>query len=205
MDSDHRVELDDSDSPMSDDMMLLDFEAVGGSASGADSIPHILVEDTIDDEDIDVEDELDLLLEHHEDIQLMLEQHDDPAMNVLYMETRRSASGTVDDTTLADGLLLLDEEGEDMKPIAPRRESVDSPMEDWDMEFGMDEEIKGAQQEMASGFRSLIGRGMEKGTTANEGQCNDIDEIENESFGNILNEELRTIQSTMPVIAIIET
>jgi hypothetical protein len=102
-----------------------------------------------------------------EEVELMLHQHDDPSMAVLYMETRRRSQGTVcgggssqdNHAGGADDLLLegLDDDDDDVQPIAPRRDSVDSPNEDWDTMLGMEDEIRDAQQEMASGFRFLIG------------------------------------------------
>lgn len=155
----------------------------------------------LDEDDIEID----------EDIELMLEHHDDPTMTVLYVETRRrgagSIAGSVEDETLGDGLLLLEDDGDELQPIAPRRDSVDSPTEDWDMELGMDDEIKGAQLEMASDFRSLISRGIDRNTTPiapgeDRNKLNITDSIGGDSLGNILNEELTTIQSNMAVSTI---
>lgn len=151
--------------------------------------------------DVDIDD-YDLEAEY--DVELMLQNHDDPAIDVLYVETRRRgigpADGSVDETSMADGMLLLDDDADEMEPIAPRRESIDSPTEDWDIELGVDEEIKEAQQEMASGFRSLISLGVDKTSAAvSDSRLRYLDDVENETLGNILSDELTKIQSIMPV------
>ena len=116
---------------------------------------------------LDLDDDFEL----DEEVELMLQHHDDPSMNVLYMETttRRRALGPAGggggtgpsgggdadtDMLLLEGLL---DDDEDVQPIAPRRDSIESPTEDWDTMLGMEEEIRESQQEMASGFRFLIG------------------------------------------------
>ena len=163
-----------------------------------DSETDLLLDETrLDEDDIEID----------EDIELMLEHHDDPTMTVLYVETRRrggSIEGPADVETLGDGLLLLEDDGDELQPIAPRRDSVDSPTEDWDMELGVDDEIKGAQLEMASGFRSLISRGIDRNITPiapgeDRSKLGTIYSIGGDSLGNILSDELTTIQSNMPV------
>ena len=147
-----------------------------------------------------------------EEVEMMLQHHDDPTINILYMETRRrstdpSSGGSVDDVTLTGSMLILDnmEDADELQPIAPRSDSADSPIEDWDMMLGVDEEIRESQQEMASGFRSLIGIDA-AGVKKLPGVPNDwpgTDTPGSDVEMDIsLNDELTTIQTTTPVYSV---